>query len=80
MMIYKIILIISLLMSLFCMTMLIRNNLVHSRRRKFLDFIFSQPENEQTGYLLEYDEVSYKEMMWKFWVPISSYYKEYLND
>lgn len=81
-MLNNIILIFSLFGLIFCFAMMIRNHLVRNRKLKFLDFIRenSTTYEQYQEYIKIYDQISYDQMLYRFWIPVSSYYKEYLND
>lgn len=65
----------------FCFYMLIRNNIVHSARGKFIDYFYDQDPNGYSSGARFCDVVpSYDYMLLKFWVfPLSSFYPAYHN-
>lgn len=81
-MINNIISILALFGLIFCFCMMIRNRLVRDRKLKFLNFIRenSATYEQYDEYIKIYDKTSYDQMLYRFWIPVSSYYKEYLND
>jgi len=56
---------------------LIRNEMVFKERSKMITWIFDQPDWEKKRELL--DNPSYNRMVFQFWKPVKSYYKEYLK-
>lgn len=65
----------------FCFFMLIRNNLVHAERCKFIEYFYN---HDKAGYAagksFETSVPSYDEMLLKFWVwPLDSFYPAYKN-
>lgn len=60
--------------------LLIRNIAVYNYRGKLLDLVFDERPGDKLGAWQErhkyYATVSYNEMVYKFWKPISSFYDE----
>lgn len=66
---------------IFCFYMLVRNDMVHSANKKFIEYFYYQDQN---GYIAgnRFEDVvpSYDYMLLKFWVfPLSSFYPAYHN-
>lgn len=66
---------------LFCFYMLIRNNLVHSCRGRFIAFFYDDDSDGYASGKRFHEAIpSYDEMLWKFWVwPLSKFYPAYRN-
>ena len=81
-MIIQIFLIIALILISISMLMLLRNWLVSKYRGVLLSEIskkFKEDIENEREWLWRYDkfdEVTYNEMMYKFWKPLSSFYKD----
>jgi len=81
-MIIQIFLIIALILISISMLMLLRNWLVSKYRGVLLSEIskkFKEDIENEREWLWRYDkfdEVTYDEMMYKFWKPLSSFYKD----
>ena len=73
---------IALALILFSLSMLLRNWLVFKYRGVLLSEIskkFKEDIENEREWLWRYDkfeEVTYNEMMYKFWKPLSSFYKD----
>ena len=69
--------IISIIIILFLLMLIVRNELVFRERNKMIDWIFSHKNWEEKIKL--FDEYGYNEMVLKFWKPVKSFYKQYLK-
>lgn len=57
--------------------MFFRIHRVAKRRIKMIDFIYDQPDWQDRRKTM--DNPSFGEMVFQFWKPVSSYYKEYIK-
>lgn len=57
---------------------MIRNQRVYQERQRMIWFIFQQGDWEEKRKLL--DNPSYDDMLFKFWKPVKSFYKDYLKN
>lgn len=66
---------------IFCFYMLVRNDMVHSANKKFIEYFYYQDQNGCiAGNRFEDVVPSYDYMLLKFWVfPLSSFYPAYHN-
>lgn len=77
-----IVLTIGTLLVLFCIFILIRNQKVYQYKIKIVEFVYEKSiEDANKGKESQWrweklDEVSYHEMMYKFWKPLDSFYKD----
>lgn len=60
--------------AIFCLYLLHRNNKVFEYRRKVSDIIFEKDDWAKRLEIME--QVSYEDMMKKFWKPLNSFYSE----
>jgi len=54
-----------------------RNERVFKERQRMIEWVFEQSDWEEKKKLLK--NPSYNDMVYKFWKPVKSFYKEYLN-
>ena len=60
-------------------TILIRNNKVYAFRRSLIQGISTIVRAEiRYAYIIEYERVSYEDMVWQFWRPLRSFYSKEL--
>lgn len=73
--------ILALIVTVFCVYILIRNQLVYIYRGRFIDFFYEEdPDGYASGRRFHDALPSYDEMFWKFWVwPLSKFYPAYRN-
>lgn len=73
--------ILALIVTVFFVYILIRNQLVYRERHKFIDFFYYEDTDySELGMRFNDRVASYDEMMWKFWVwPLSKFYPAYRN-
>jgi len=57
---------------LFTLLMMVRNNLVYNWRRELIEFIFSK--DDYIPRMQKYNDVSYNQMMYQFWKPLKAKY------
>jgi hypothetical protein len=56
----------------------IRNNQVFDERRRVIDYIYDQYNWRELRE--KYLEISYNEMVFKFWKPVESFYKDLIEN
>lgn len=73
--------ILTLIVTMFFVYILIRNQLVYIARGRFINFFYEEdPDGYAAGRRFHEELPSYDEMLWKFWVwPLSKFYPAYRN-
>lgn len=73
--------ILTLIVTMFFVYILIRNQLVYISRGRFIDYFYEEdPDGYAAGKQFHESLPSYDEMLWKFWVwPLSKFYPAYRN-
>lgn len=73
--------ILALIVMVFFVYILIRNQLVYIAHGRFIDYFYTEdPDGYASGKLFHESLPSYDEMLWKFWVwPLSKFYPAYRN-
>lgn len=73
--------ILALIVMVFFVYILIRNQLVYIASIRFINFFYEEdPERYAAGKRFHESLPSYDEMLWKFWVwPLSKFYPAYRN-
>lgn len=73
--------ILTLIVTMFFVYILIRNQLVYIARGRFINFFYEQdPDGYASGKRFHEALPSCDEMLWKFWVwPLSKFYPAYRN-
>lgn len=61
-----------LLICLFSLLLLIRNQEVFNYRRKVINYVYCGSDWQKKVEI--FDEVSYQEMFWKFWKSVESFF------
>lgn len=73
--------ILTLIVTVFFVYILIRNQLVYIARGRFINYFYTEDPNGYAAGKIFHEELpSYDEMFWKFWVrPLSKFYPAYRN-
>lgn len=73
--------ILTLIVTVFFVYILIRNQLVYVARGRFINYFYEEdPSGYSSGKQFHEALPSYDEMLWKFWVwPLSKFYPAYRN-
>ncbi len=73
--------ILALVVTVFFVYILIRNQFVYIERCRFIKYFYEEdPEGYAAGKLFHESLPSYDEMLWKFWAwPLSKFYPAYRN-
>lgn len=73
--------ILTLIVTMFLVYILIRNQLVYIVRGRFVNYFYEEdPDGYAAGKRFHEALPSYDEMLWKFWVwPLSKFYPAYRN-